>query len=150
MPENNKDEPADNGSSFLSLPAEIRNKVYEFVATADLEAFVERMTKPGLLLTSKQLRREYIDIFFRTSALHIDAYNGPSDGWQQIRDPSYKCVVFERGTFLNLTGFWSLGSTRRYCQREYSNYQGNVQNGIMTIRLKSGMHRWQWTCYLDY
>lgn len=127
---------------LFCLPGEIRNLIYELVAVADLETFVEKMTKPGLLQTSKQLREEYIDIFFGSTALQIDAYNGPMDGWKQIRDKEDKRAIFEESTLLSLTGFWSLGSTRRYCQREYSNYQGNVQNGIMTIRMRSGIHRW--------
>lgn len=129
----------------MDLPAEIRNHVYGFAAVADLETFVDKAIKPGLLNASQQLRREYIDIFFGNTALQVEAYNGSSNGWCRIQEPGSKCEVFENSILLSSVGFWSLGSTRRYCQREYSNFQGNIQNGIMTIKMRSGIHRWQWT-----
>lgn len=132
---------------LLSLPAEIRNLIYEFTVIADLETFIDKATKPGLLNTSKQLRQEYINIFFANPALQIEVYTGPPTGWQKVQDPESKCAVFEASTLTSSVNFWSLGSTRRYCQREYSNFQGNIENGIMTIKMfrSTGIHRWQWS-----
>lgn len=134
-------------ANLLSLPGEIRNIIYEFAAIADFETLVEKMTNPGLLKTSKQLRGEYSDIFFDNAILQIDAYIGTVDTWQQVRNREVKRAIFEDGKLLSLMGFGiSRASARRYCRRQYSE---NVQNGMMTIRTKSGIHRWQWTYPLE-
>lgn len=140
-------EEASTKSLLESLPPELRDLIYEFTRIVDLEAFIDKGTKPGLLNTSQQLRKEYINVFFANPALSIDAYSGPGNGWRSIKNPESQCVIFETGTFVSSVNFWSLGSTRRYCQREYSNFQGNIENGIMTIKMwqSTGIHRWQWS-----
>ena len=131
--------------AFLSLPAELRNRIYDFVAVADLQTFADRMIEPSLLKASRQIREEYSDIFFSNSALKFDAYQGAVNSWHHVEDKLSKRAIFERCVFTDLLEFWSVASSRRYCQRLYSDWQGNVQTGIMTIITKSGIKRWQWS-----
>lgn len=130
---------------LLVLPAELRIRVYKYVVIGDLQTFADKMSKPGLLKTSRQLREEYSDVFFSDEALKIDAYYGEGDAWHQVRGKQAKRAIFEECIFTDLLDFWSLASARRYCQRLYSNWQGNVQTGIMTIMTRSGIRRWQWS-----
>lgn len=132
-------------SGLLALPAELRNRIYDCVATIDLETFADKMTKPGLLKASSQLRTEYSDVFFGSDLLRLDAYSGISNTWQQVQNKRAKRTIFEGCIFTDLLEFWSVGSARRYCQRLYSDWQGNVQTGIMTINTGAGIRRWQWS-----
>ena len=130
---------------FLTLPAELRNRIYQYVTITDLQTFADKMIKPGLLNASPQLRDEYSDVFFGNEALKFDAYHGAASSWHQVRSKQAKRAIFEDCVFTDLLDFWSVGSSRRYCQRIYSDWQGNVQTGIMTIITRSGIRRWQWS-----
>ena len=132
-------------SHLLALPAELRMRIYDYVTMGDLQTFVDKMTKPSLLKTSRQIREEYPDIFFSNEALKVDAFYGAAGEWHQIRNQQTKRAIFEDCIFTDLLEFWSLASARRYCQRLYSNWQGNVQTGIMTVMTRSGIRRWQWS-----
>lgn len=136
---------AAEGTSLLALPAELRNRIYDFLAVVDLETFADKSTRPGLLKATSQLRAEYTDVLFGHEALKIDAYHGLDNIWRQVQHKAVKRTVFEESVFADLADFWSLGSARRYCQRLYSDWQGNVQTGIMTIATSSGLRRWQWS-----
>ena len=131
-------------TNFLDLPAELRNRIYEDLCTPDLELFVERQTQPALLKTSHQLRKEYSSIFFSNESLKFDAYIGIDNSWQQVLDKETKRMILERGVLSNLVDFWSLASARRHCQRRYSDWQGNLQLGIMTVFTRAGIRRWLW------
>lgn len=133
---------------FLLLPAEIRNRIYEYVTVTDLQTFADKMTKPVLLKAHFQVREEYSDIFFSSEALKIDSYHGAANSWHQVRSPQAKRKIFEDCVFTDLLDFWSVASSRRYCQRLYSDWQGNLQTGIMTIITRSGIKRWQWSMAL--
>ena len=135
--------------NIFPLPGELRNRIYDFLSTIDLETFVERTCKPGLLQASTQFRREYSDVFFANPALEIDAYSGHENGWRQIKSKQAKRMIFEQCVFIDLLDFWSFASARRYCQRMYSDWQGNVQTGIMTIRTRGGIKRWQCTWHRE-
>ena len=137
-------------SRFLRLPAELRNRIYHYVNITDLQTFADKMVKPGLLNTCPQLREEYSDVFFGNEALKIEAYHGGASSWHQVQNKLAKRAIFEDCVFTDLLDFWSVGSSRRYCQRIYSDWQGNVQTGIMTIITRSGIRRWQWSrAYAD-
>ncbi len=131
--------------ALLSLPGEIRNTIYALLVISDLEALAETMTKPLLLRTSHQLRKEYSDVFFSYSTLQIDAYHGLRNTWTTLQQPQAKRKVFEQCVLTDLLHFWSLASARRYCQRVYSDYQGGIETGIMTVRASDGIKRWQWS-----
>jgi hypothetical protein len=103
------------------------------------------MAKPGLLKTSTQIRGEYSDVFFGSELLKFDAYVGEVGVWQQIKTKQGKRTIFETSIFTDMLEFWSVASARRYCQRLYSDWQGNVRTGIMTIQTRSGIHRFQWS-----
>lgn len=130
-------------SQFLALPAELRNRCYEFLVLSDLQAFADNAIRPALLKSSRQLANEYSGIFFDSELLKFDSYAGET--WQQIRNKQAKRHIFETGVFMDMLDFWSLASARRYCQRLYSDWQGNIRTGIMTIQTRSGIRRWQWS-----
>lgn len=130
-------------SRFLALPAELRNRCYDFIVLSDLQAFSDNAIRPALLKTSLQLANEYSSILFCCELLKFDAYSGES--WQQIQSKQAKRRIFENGCFTDMLDFWSLASARRYCQRLYSDWQGNIRTGIMTIQTRSGIRRWQWS-----
>ena len=132
-------------SEFPVLPAELRIRIYEYLVLADLQMFADNMTKPSLLKASSQLSDEYSSIFFDSELLKFDAYSGETDTWQQVRSKQSKRVIFEDCVFTDMLDFWSLASARRYCQRLYSDWQGNIRTGIMTIQTNSGIRRWQWS-----
>lgn len=66
--------PKAKGVSFLDLPAEIRNSIYEY-ATLDTTITVGPQDtvkiSPGLLLTSHQVRREYLPLMLSTAPLRV-------------------------------------------------------------------------------
>lgn len=132
-------------SQLLRLPVELRCRIYDFVVPSDLQSFADRMAKPGLLKTSTQIRGEYSDVFFGSELLKFDAYVGEVGVWQQIKTKQGKRTIFETSIFTDMLEFWSVASARRYCQRLYSDWQGNVRTGIMTIQTRSGIHRFQWS-----
>lgn len=132
-------------SGLLALPAELRNRIYECLVPADLQMFADNMTKPSLLKASSQLSGEYSSVFFDNELLKFDAYFGETGTWEQVRSKQSKRIIFENCVFTDLLDFWSLASARRYCQRLYSDLQGNIRTGIMTIQTTSGIRRWQWS-----
>ena len=132
-------------SPLLRLPVELRCQIYDFVVPSDLQSFADRMATPGLLKTSKQIRDEYSDVFFGSEFLKLDAYFGEVGVWQQVKTKQVKRAIFETSIFTDMSEFWSLASARRYCQRLYSDWQGNVLTGIMTIVIRSGIYRFQWS-----
>ena len=132
-------------SCFLALPGELRNRVYDFIVVSDLQAFADQARKPPLLDTSSQLSDEYSSVFFGSELLKFDAYFGEASIWQQVHNKQSKRLIFENCVFTDMLDFWSLASARRYCQRLYSDWQGNIRTGIMTIQTRSGIRRWQWS-----
>lgn len=132
-------------SPLLALPPELRNHVYDFIVLSDLQAFADQMIKPALLKVSPQLGDEYSRVFFGSELLKFDAYFGDAGTWQQIQNKQSKRMIFEACVFTDMLDFWSLASARRYCQRLYSDWQGNIRTGIMTIQTRSGIRRWQWS-----
>ena len=134
---------------LLTLPPEIRNEIYTHLAHLDLEIFAETTAQPALLQTSHQLRDEYSSIFFSHPGLQIEAYHGLDNSWTTIRHMPTKRRVIEESLLTDLLHFWSLASARRYCQRIYSDHQGAVETGIITIRTRAGIRRWQWSMALS-
>jgi hypothetical protein len=130
---------------LLALPAELRNRIYDFLVLSDLQAFADLMVKPALLKASSQLGNEYSSVFFGSELLKFDAYVGEAGVWHQIQNKQSKRLIFETCVFTDILDFWSVASARRYCQRLYSDWQGNVRTGIMTIQTRSGIRRWQWS-----
>ena len=130
---------------LLALPAELRNRIYDFLVLSDLQTFADRMAKPALLKVCSQLGNEYSAVFFGNELLKFDAYFGDAGTWQKIEGKQSKRLIFETCVFTDMLDFWSVGSARRYCQRLYSDWQGNVRTGIMTIQTRSGIRRWQWS-----
>lgn len=132
-------------AELLLLPRELRDHIYSFLVLSDLQAFVDKTIKPALLQTSIQVRNEYSEIFFDSELLKFDAYFGEGSTWQAIHSKQAKRNILENCVFTDMLDFWSVASARRYCQRLYSDWQGNVRTGIMTISTRSGIRRWQWS-----
>lgn len=131
-------------SRLLSLPAELRNRIYDYVLRHDLETFAETLRPPPTLQTHSQLRREYAGIFYGSEQLQVDAYYDATDAWCTVSDGRAKLAILQKCKFTDLTDFWSLASARRYCQRVSYNRE-NVQRGIMTVATNAGFKRWQWS-----
>jgi hypothetical protein len=129
-------------SKFLSLASELRILIYQFVAVNDVEAFVESAKKPTLIRTSRQLEREYGDVFFESAALQLDAYDST---WSCVQSEEVKRAIFADCVFTELSAFCSLGSAKMYCQRLFFDWQGHIATGIATLNTSSGVRRWQWS-----
>lgn len=128
---------------LLSLPAELRNSIYEYVLTDDVVAFADNMCSPSLLSVCNLIQDEYASLFYATNLIKLDAYYSNTDSWCEVKSASAKRNILEHSTFADLSDFWSLASARRYCQKVCYNRE-NVQRGIVTIVTKAGMRRWQW------
>ncbi|CAK4033156.1 Hypothetical predicted protein [Lecanosticta acicola] len=56
--------------NLLSLPAELRNTIYELVLTSDNPVPVTRKVFPALLHTSSRLRKEAAPIYYQSNTFH--------------------------------------------------------------------------------
>ena len=130
-------------SSLLSLPAELRIRIYEFHLPDALAVFADTTILPTLLRTSRQLRSEFADVFYGSECLKLDAYYSNTDTWCPLAEASAKRAVLEdaRIQLKDLADFWSLASARRYCQH----VAGDRGRGIVTVMAKGGFKRWMWS-----
>jgi len=134
-------------SVLLALPAELRNRIYEYILIEDIKVFAENVRKPGLLSVCQQSQREYSGICYDNNLIKLDAYYSETDSWAEVRSKQAKQTTLERSTLRDLSEFWSLASARRYCQRTC--YNGvNMQRGIVTVVTDAGFRRWQWSVRL--
>ena len=131
-------------SPFLALPAELRNRIYDYILLDSLDVFAETAHLPPLLHTCRQISSEYAGIFYATSLIKLDSYYHATDSWAAVSDARGKRRILERATFADLWDFWSLASARRYCQRGCWNRE-NVLRGIVTVWTGAAWRRWQWT-----
>ncbi|KXL41384.1 hypothetical protein M433DRAFT_148794 [Acidomyces richmondensis BFW] len=136
-------------SDLLRLPAELRNKIYDFTLPDSIEVFAETGHLPSLLRTSRQIHREYSSIFYSTDRIKFDAYYHETDSWCEIAGWEAKQAILEcKNTVLvSLLEFWSLASARRYCQRSGLNRE-SLQRGIVTVATSTGFRRWQWNVHV--
>jgi hypothetical protein len=130
-------------SSLLTLPAELRIRIYECHLPDALAVFADTTEPPTLLQTSRQLRSEFADVFYGSEYLKLDAYYSNTDAWCPLAAASAKRAVLEgaRIQLKDLADFWSLASARRYCQHVV----GDRGRGIMTVVVKGGFKRWMWS-----
>lgn len=130
-------------SSLLSLPAELRIRIYECHLPDALAVFADTTILPTLLRTSRQLRSEFADVFYGSECLKLDAYYSNTDTWCPLAEASAKRAVLEdaRIQLKDLADFWSLASARRYCQH----VAGDRGRGIVTVMAKGGFKRWMWS-----
>ncbi|KAK4544940.1 hypothetical protein LTR36_003845 [Oleoguttula mirabilis] len=56
--------PRTKQTSFLDLPAELRNDIYHLALTHDTVTVTDRLIEPALLSTTRQIRRETLPIFY--------------------------------------------------------------------------------------
>lgn len=136
-------------SPLLTLPAELRNTIYEHLLAHDIDAFADdpsTFSIPPLLTVCHQLCDEYSSIFFTSRHIKIDAYYNDTDSWCEVRDSTARQVILRQSTFSDLADFWSLASARRYCQRVCHSRQ-NAQRGIVTVMTNAGFKRWQWNVW---
>jgi hypothetical protein len=68
-------------SSLLTLPAELRTRIYECHLPDALAVFADTTEPPTLLQTSRQLRSEFADVFYGSECLKLDAYYSNTDAW---------------------------------------------------------------------
>ena len=134
--------------TFLTLPQELRDQVYEHLLPSTLATFADKLHPPALFQTNRQLRAEFSSVFYASDSLRLDAYYSGTDTWCALTDARAKRVVLEsageRGEFKDLADFWSLASARRYCQHVVGGQRGR---GIMTVMTEAGFRRWMWlTC----
>ena len=129
-------------SSILTLPAELRLRIYEYHLPDALAVFADTTEPPTLLQTSRQLRSEFADVFYGSECLKLDAYYSITDTWCPLAAASAKRAVLAgaRIQLKDLADFWSLASARRYCQHVV----GDRGRGIMTVVVKGGFKRWMW------
>jgi len=130
---------------LLHLPAELRNRIYDFALSDDIEIFAETARLPSLLRANRQIHREYASVFYSTDRIKLDAYYQETDSWCEVAGWEGKQALLERSstTFVDLLDFWSLASARRHCQRIGLNRE-NLQRGIVTVSTSTGFRRWQW------
>ena len=137
--------PVETVSPLLLLPVELRHRIYEYTATADLEIFADKTIKPGLLSTSKQLQKEYRPFFYDHASLNIEGIIRVDGEWEQFEDRDVRSRVFEQSFFTDMVDFWSVASARRYCRCLFWAEEGRLRTGVMSINTKGGIKRWQWT-----
>lgn len=134
--------------TFLALPPEIRNTIYEHLLPSTLATFADNLQPPGLVQTNRQLRAEFASVFYASESLRLDAYYTATDSWCALTDARAKRVVLEnagtQGEFKDLADFWSLASARRYCQHVVGRERGR---GIMTVMTEAGFRRWMWLAW---
>lgn len=130
-------------SFLLSLPAELRNTIYEYLLPSTLATFADAPNvQPALLRTNHQLRSEYAGVFYSSENLKLDAYYSSTDAWCPLTDARAKRVVLESEgiEYKDLADFWSLASARRSIQHK----GGPRGRGILTILTEAGTRRWMW------
>jgi hypothetical protein len=130
-------------SSLLTLPAELRIRIYECHLPDALAVFADTTVPPTLLQTSRQVRSEFADVFYGSECLKLDAYYSNTDAWCPLAGATAKRAVLEGAKIQlkDLADFWSLASARRYCQHVV----GDRGRGIMTVVVKGGFTRWMWS-----
>lgn len=128
--------------SLLTLPAELRNRIYEHHLPSCLALFADTLRPPALLQASRQLQHEFASIFYGSESLKLDAYYSITDTWCPLAERRAKSAVLEsKGLKLkDLADFWSLASARRYCQHVV----GDRGRGILTVMYDGGFRRWMW------
>jgi hypothetical protein len=136
---------SNNASALLSLPVELRDRIYDFLLPDDIELFAETAQVPPLLSVCHQTQNDYAPIFYGTTSIQVDAYYQDTDTWCDLRDAKAKRRVLEASTFADLSEFWSLASARRHC-RHTSYGRGDMPRGIVTVLTNGGFRGWQWTC----
>ncbi|KAM0713825.1 hypothetical protein Q7P37_010787 [Cladosporium fusiforme] len=129
----------DPSPSLLSLPAELRNTIYDHVLPSTLATFGDAPHQaPALLQTNHQLRTEFSGVFYSSDNLKIDAYYTSTDAWCPLTDSRAKRVVLESEgiEFKDLVDFWSLASARsQYLSHpkfNQANYQQRLKVGMAT------------------
>ncbi|KAK3069473.1 hypothetical protein LTR53_012155 [Teratosphaeriaceae sp. CCFEE 6253] len=131
-------------SPLLALPAELRIRIYQLVILDGLHHFPEPVSRPPLLDVSRQLKREYSDIFYGSDCIKLAAYYSDTDSSAEIQARAAKQSFLRQSTFADLSDSHSLASARRHCQTVY--YDGkNAQQGILTVQTDVGFRRWQYT-----
>lgn len=128
---------------LLSLPAELRNKIYEHHLPDSLAAYADNLRPPPLLQVSRQVRREFAGIFYSSECLKLDVYYSSTDSWCPLAEAQAKRAVLasQEMELKDLADFWSLASARRHCQH----VGGDRQRGIMTVMTPAGFRRWMWS-----
>ncbi|KAK4610581.1 hypothetical protein CLAFUW4_14138 [Fulvia fulva] len=79
-------------SRLLSLPAELRNKIYRLVLVEDSEIIIPPWgplpAPPGLLATNTQIRNEASSIYFQENNFHFVIYESNAVFFLTFRDSS--------------------------------------------------------------
>jgi hypothetical protein len=134
--------PSQDPSTLLSLPAELRNRIYEHVLSDALATYADTLHPPTLLQVSRQVKREFAGIFYSSECLKLDVYYSSTDSWCPLAEARAKRAVLESKEMQvkDLANFWSLASARRHCQH----VGGDRQRGIMTVMTPAGFRRWMW------
>lgn len=135
-----------SAASLLSLPAELRDLIFAFVAMNDIAAFADladaRFRRPSLLAVSKRLSQDYTDVFF--ACIIMDAWWSGTGAWCSIVGAQAKKDIFLRAGFADLScNHYSLAGARRHCQQRAHRWSDG-QSGILTILMDGCPRYWMW------
>ena len=133
---------AESECRLLALPAELRNRIYEFIVLLDLETFLCNQTKPRLFHVSRQLRDEYTASFYGSELLAFDIYSRESGTWTHIVDAGSRKFIFERCRLIVSFGRLPAKEVRNACEKVFPYLFRNAYIGIIAIQTNNGVERW--------
>ncbi|KAK3696506.1 hypothetical protein LTR37_017924 [Vermiconidia calcicola] len=76
--------------NFLTLPPELRNRIYNLVALSALHTHVTHGRPPGLLAACRQVRAEFSNLYFHHDTWHAKTRfnDARTKAWRRFRDTS--------------------------------------------------------------
>ena len=87
--------PGQASSALLNLPAELRIAIYEHHLAHALDIYADDLRPPALLQVSRQIQREFVNVFYSSVCLKLDVYYSSTDSWCPLVEARAKRAVLE-------------------------------------------------------
>ena len=133
-------------ATLLSLPQELLDLIYEFVAINDIDAFADladaHFRRPTLLAVNKRISQDYADVFFQR--IIMDSWWSSTGVWCNVHSTAAKKDIFVRAGFADLScNNYLLAGAQRHCQARAHRWPDG-QSGLLTIVMNGCPRYWTW------
>lgn len=132
---------------LLTLPPEMRDRIYEHVLVDDLAAFATATgaRPPALLDVCRTLRAEYADVLFRPDVLLVEEYFAATHAWRPVRDVDAQIAILRRARIRDRFTQRGRASAQRFVARRKLAPEHGRQ-GMLTLSMPPRWHGcWMWS-----